>query len=31
MGTGSVKKMTETAMKDKAGFAEILEFAKEAM
>ena len=31
MSSGSVKKMTETAMKDKAGFAEILEFAKEAM
>lgn len=31
MSSGSVKKMTETAMKDKAGFAEILSFAKEAM
>jgi hypothetical protein len=31
MSAGSVKKMTETAMKDKTGFAEILAFAKEAM
>ena len=31
MSSGSVKKMTETAMKDKKGFAEILDFAKEAM
>jgi hypothetical protein len=31
MSSGSVKKMTETAMKDKTGFAEILAFAKEAM
>ena len=31
MSSGSVKKMTETAMKDKKGFAEILSFAKEAM
>lgn len=31
MSSGSVKKMTETAMKDKKGFAEILAFAKEAM
>tara|TARA_B110000977_G_scaffold3583_1_gene4963 strand:+ start:763 stop:1977 length:1215 start_codon:yes stop_codon:yes gene_type:complete len=31
MSSGSVKKMTETAMKDKAGFAEILSFAKEAL
>tara|TARA_R110000822_G_scaffold41583_2_gene113153 strand:- start:6815 stop:7627 length:813 start_codon:yes stop_codon:yes gene_type:complete len=30
MSSGSKKKMTETAMKDKAGFAEILSFAKEA-
>ena len=31
MSAGSVKKMTETAMKDKTGFAEILAFAKEAV
>lgn len=31
MSGGSVSKMTETAMKDKNGFAEILAFAKEAM
>ena len=31
MSAGSVKKMTETAMKDKNGFAEILAFAKEAV
>lgn len=31
MSSGSKKKMTETAMKDKAGFAEILSFAKEAV
>lgn len=31
MSSGSVKKMTETAMKDKSGFAEILSFAKEAL
>lgn len=30
MSGGSVSKMTETAMKDKNGFAEILAFAKEA-
>ena len=30
MSAASKKKMTETAMKDKKGFAEILEFAKEA-
>ena len=31
MSSGSSKKMTETAMKDKEGFAEILSFAKEAL
>lgn len=31
MSSASVKKMTETAMKNKAGMAEILEFAREAL
>ena len=31
MSSGSVKKMSETAMANKKGFAEILDFAKEAM